>query len=82
MGNPRAYRIAPAATNQCGKVTWVDRSAAKEEARRLRGLGDRVRPYRCPRCALFHVGHLPQATIAGLLTAHQVYSGARLSTEE
>ena len=55
-----------------GKVAFSDRRSARASARRTPG---HVRPYRCPECSLWHVGHIPQAAMAGRMSSNDVYMG-------
>jgi hypothetical protein len=69
-------QYAHGATNSCptGKIAFHIRSDAKRNASRMRRLGIHVRPYRCQLCDLFHLGHLPQATLTGAMSASDVYA--------
>lgn len=67
------------ATSTCstGKRTWARRADAREYANRNhRGGHDRLSPYRCDECGLFHVGHLPRAVLAGTMTRNEYYGRA------
>lgn len=71
------------ATSACpsGKWTYLLRREAKEHARRLKRAashdGAGIRPYRCPDCGLWHVGHLPHDVRGGLTSADEHYSKPR-----
>lgn len=43
----------------CAKVAYQSRSDAKKAARFVRVAHGRMRPYRCPTCGFWHIGHLP-----------------------
>lgn len=60
---------------RCAKVGYERRRFAHQAAKRLKlNTGTRgVRPYACPACGLWHVGHLPAATKAGVLSSDAVY---------
>lgn len=57
-----------------GKRQFTERKHARQFAKDAKG--DHMRPYRCDLCECFHIGHLPQATMMGLLTDDQVYGRA------
>jgi hypothetical protein len=57
-----------------GKRAHSTRRGAKRHALLLRQLyGDHLRPYECPTCGLWHVGHLPDDVVRGLRSADQHY---------
>ncbi|HET6910187.1 MAG TPA: hypothetical protein VFH54_12665 [Mycobacteriales bacterium] len=66
---------AMGATNACptGKIGYPARICARSAARRMQWT--HLRPYRCQQCSLWHLGHLPQATVAGVKAARDVYLG-------
>ena len=68
---------ATSTTCASGKLAYVARREAKRHARRLKRTathdGAGLRPYRCPRCGLWHVGHLPAEVRAGAWTADEHY---------
>lgn len=53
------------ATGSCssGKRSYNDRSAAKQQARKIRG--HHMSVYPCLECELFHIGHLPVSVLRG-----------------
>ena len=64
------------ATNACpsGKRTHPDRASAKRHAANVRrSNGEHLRPYRCPSCDLWHVGHLPDDVVRGIRSADEHY---------
>jgi hypothetical protein len=70
-----------ASTNECpsGKFAHPTRKGAKEHASNARRrTGEHVRPYRCPICDLWHVGHLPRAVVRGEVSSDQAYGRAPL----
>lgn len=56
----------------CGKWLYADRRSARAASARMH---DRMlREYPCPhQSSYWHIGHLPQATVAGRKTAAEVY---------
>lgn len=60
-----------------GKRAYVSRREAAEHAKRLRRtalhMPGHVRPYVCPSCGLWHVGHVPPDVIQGVRTADEHY---------
>lgn len=54
-----------------GKWTYLTRSAAKKHAKRV---GDGLRPYKCHACDLWHVGHKPDATMRGEMSASEFHA--------
>jgi hypothetical protein len=60
-----------------GKRGYVSRREAAEHAKRLRRTNQHMdghnRPYRCPHCDLWHVGHVPTPVIRGEITANDFY---------
>ncbi|MFD7980272.1 hypothetical protein [Streptomyces sp. NPDC059071] len=43
-----------------GKARYLERAHAKHAASRIRRTGaNHLRPYRCPFCQCWHLGHLP-----------------------
>lgn len=79
--DPRPLSLT-AGTNDCptGKQAHASRKSAKQHASRIRRTnGEHLRPYRCPYCELWHVGHLPGAVIRGELSDDQHYGRAPLT---
>ena len=70
----RGWIWADGASGHCssGKVCFPSRRNAHAAAKRLSG---HLRPYLCE-CGFWHVGHLPHAARAGLMSASAVYQGA------
>lgn len=64
------------ASNACpsGKIAYGSRADARAAAMRARKRGEHCRPYRCPRCDLIHIGHLPPAVVAGEVSATEFYN--------
>lgn len=64
--------------DRCGKWGYHTRADAKKALRRHRGKGfdRRVRPYKCPDCGFFHLGHMPGVVRAGMATADEFYGRA------
>lgn len=57
-----------------GKRAYPDRPAARAKALKHRQwYGDHLRPYRCPTCDAFHIGHLPAAVLRGDVSAREHY---------
>lgn len=56
-------------TPECGKRGYQTRADAKKALRHHRGSGgDRtVRPYECPTCGAWHLGHVPYAVKVGFV---------------
>lgn len=73
MGSSWQNRVG--ASNSCGKVAYLSRKAAKLNGSKLHNGASkgRMRPYRCPVCDLWHVGHLPRVVIRGFMTAGEAY---------
>lgn len=76
----RDEELTGGATNpscRTGKLAYVARREAKAHARRLKRTathdGHGLRPYRCPSCGLWHVGHLPPEVRVGLWSADEHY---------
>jgi hypothetical protein len=69
------------ARNDCGKVAYATRRAAKDGLQRLPDRGKGMRPYKCsypqgsPQegCGWWHNGHLPRAVQRGDVTAGEAY---------
>ena len=61
--------IAPG-RNECGKVAYLARASAKWAGKRH---VEKMRPYACSTCGLWHLGHLPRAVRRGELTADEWY---------
>lgn len=75
----------PSFTHQCGKVGFRSRADAKRVARMLQHSG--LNAYRCPdtedwRSDVWHLGHLPKATVAGEQDREQVSARRRIGAEE
>lgn len=47
----------------CDKIAYHTRSDAKKAARWVQSKFGRMRPFRCPDCGMWHIGHLPAAVI-------------------
>lgn len=62
-------------TNTCptGKLAYGTRRAAKAALRHFQGCDGHLRPYLHQQCGFYHLGHLPQAVLAGKRTADQIY---------
>lgn len=59
-----------------GKRAYFTRRAAKTAARSVAKLGSPGnRPYVCPRCDYWHIGHKPTAAVLGQAAASDVYRG-------
>jgi predicted RNA-binding Zn-ribbon protein involved in translation (DUF1610 family) len=77
----REDRTGGATNSSCptGKLAYTKRAEAREHARRLKRSrshdGAGVRPYVCPSCGFWHVGHLPPEVMRGELTADEHYLG-------
>lgn len=57
------------------KWGWPSREGARSLLRTLRNAGDHgSRVYRCPECALFHVGHIPRVVRNGETSATEFYA--------
>jgi hypothetical protein len=57
-----------------GKWTYPTRTAAKKHSSRINRMrGDNLRPYVCPHCGFWHVGHKPKEVIKGTMTANERY---------
>jgi len=66
-----APRTVVAASGACGKVAYHDRKAARRALKTLPQ--QRMRPYACDGCGLWHVGHLTKAVRRGDFTAREIY---------
>jgi hypothetical protein len=63
----------PASTNECGVFGYIDRNDAKRrDSNRPDVVGHR-REYLCDDCGLWHLGHLPELVVAGVVTADEWY---------
>lgn len=62
-------------TNECGKVAYGSRKAARLGAKRTPKARHEPprRAYRCPHCKWWHWGHLPNAVRHGALTIGEAY---------
>lgn len=58
---------------QCSKRAYVSRSVARRVLRCARYDTKGMREYRCPHGIGWHIGHLPQAAVAGVKSAAKVY---------
>lgn len=58
----------------CKKIPYERRRGAVRARRRQPGKKG-LRPYRCPTCGYWHLGHLPAAIIAGDVGRGDVYPG-------
>jgi hypothetical protein len=66
---PRARRGVPhGATNACGKIAYHTRGDADLARSQWPGHDQTIRAYRCRRCCLYHLGHLPEAVRRGAVT--------------
>lgn len=56
-------------TPECGKRGYQTRADAKKALRhhRKRGFSRGVRPYECPACGFWHLGHVPYAVKVGFV---------------
>lgn len=64
MGDDVPFRKFSPATQCEGKRKYSTKDDAKSAARRSeRSLG-RMKPYRCPHCDAWHLGHAPKITRA------------------
>lgn len=76
-GSPVNHGIRSWATNGCssGKRAWMGRADAKSAANQAARNGlDKLRPYQCPECGLWHIGHLPQAVLRGEVGRSDYYA--------
>jgi hypothetical protein len=64
--------------NDCptGKSAWSSRRLAKRANHQIRN--QHMRPFRCPQCRMYHLGHLPFAVMRGRLTADEYYGQRRI----
>lgn len=56
-----------------GKREFHARADAKAAAKSHRHVGDHVRPYQCSECGRWHLGHMPQQVLRGVITAKEYY---------
>lgn len=60
-----------------GKKTFASRKTARRAIRLLHDT--QMREYRCDHAdGLWHIGHLPQATLRGRMTTREVYAAGRV----
>ena len=58
-----------------GKRAFVARAGAKHAARQVAKSGSPGnRPYQCPECGHWHIGHKPAGVMAGQVAARDVYA--------
>lgn len=57
--------------DDCGKRGYPSRSAAKKARQRSR---HDVRPYLCPDCAMWHLGHLGKTVIGGFQSRQERFA--------
>lgn len=57
--NGPGWRVFSPSTQCDGKVAYVDKATAKRAARKTEYRLGRMRPYRCPHCGAWHIGHKP-----------------------
>jgi ssDNA-binding Zn-finger/Zn-ribbon topoisomerase 1 len=62
-------------TPECGKRGYHSRSDAKKALRGHRGAGFSrgVRPYECPTCGYWHLGHVPFSVRAGAISEQEFF---------
>lgn len=70
-----AHNIIRGMHNECptGKVAYPTRHDAKRQNKRIDGGHSKMRPYECPTCHLFHLGHLPAVVRLGDKSAEAYY---------
>lgn len=56
------------------KRAYPTRKNAKHHAKNLREQGAHVRPYECPACSFWHVGHLPNVTQRGEMSSQDFHA--------
>jgi hypothetical protein len=64
-----------------GKIVYYSRKQAREHSRRISNQTGKMRPYQCPECDNWHIGHLPRAVRQGEVAADEYYRG-ELDTKE
>lgn len=64
--------------NECGVIAFGSRKQARQRSKHLPG--KHVRPYRCPDCELWHLGHLPVVVLVGEVSASEWYSAKAAAT--
>lgn len=64
---------ARSGTCPSGKIVYYSRKQAKEHARRISNKTGKMRPYECPSCQQYHIGHLPRVVREGGVTADEYY---------
>jgi hypothetical protein len=63
----------PASTNACGVFGYFTRNDAQRRDSNRPDIRGHRREYRCDECGLWHLGHLPELVVAGVVTADEWY---------
>jgi hypothetical protein len=63
----------PVSSNECGVFAYRTRADARRRISNRPDIIGHLRAYKCRTCNLWHIGHLPQAVIDGIVTADEWY---------